>query len=222
MKPLAVALVLVAACNPYPVNSAQSCGPGTSWDGTQCIAGEAAPVASTPDPGTCPPGAHWDGSKCAGDQAPSCPDGQRFVLGTGCVPARGGKHGRHAGATHVADRYWVGAATTTDEQTGLEWARESAKGEISWEEARSFCAHLQADGGRWRLPRPDELSSIVTRGRTPAVIPEAFPDTAPDQYWTATPSIGQIMKTVSFKNGDEDSRPSGLRAFARCVRTSQH
>ena len=191
-KPSLALLVAVAACQPYPmpVNSAEACGPGTTWDGTQCVAGPPAPVASasTAEPTTSP----------------------------------GGHHRHHPGATHVADRYWVGPAATSDDQTSLEWARETSRKEMPWDEARSFCAHLEAGGGRWRLPRADELSSIVARGRAPAVIPEAFPDTAADYYWTATPSIGRIMKTVSFATGEEDSRPSGLSAFARCVRSAQH
>ena len=195
MKKLSFALTtLVAACQPYavPVNSAQSCGPGTTWDGTQC-------TAETPTP-----------------PLPA------VASATPEASPRGHHGRRRLGETHVADRYWVGAAAVSDDQTNLEWARETTRKEMPWDEARAFCAHLEAGGGRWRLPRADELATIVARGRTPAVIPEAFPDTAADSYWTATSSIGRIMKTVSFASGEEDSRPSGLSAFGRCVRTAGH
>ena len=79
--------------------------------------------------------------------------------------------------------------TVTDQHTGLMWQQDTAKEQMTWEEALAYCENLSLAGyNDWRLPNRNELQSLVDKqpesGR--AAINKAFPDTYPLIYWTST------------------------------------
>lgn len=86
--------------------------------------------------------------------------------------------------------YRVGGETADDSVTGLTWQRGTAPQVLSWQDAQAYCAGLRIEGadGAFRLPSRIELSSIVDFGQdAPKVERTAFPETPPEDFWTATP-----------------------------------
>ena len=55
-------------------------------------------------------------------------------------------------------------------------------------QAVAYCGGLALEGGGWRLPRLDELRSLVDYARAgPAIDPALFPGTPSENFWTASP-----------------------------------
>ncbi len=84
------------------------------------------------------------------------------------------------------------------ERTGLEWKR-CAQGkewddgrcageakQLTWQEALDRAD--ETDMEEWRLPNVKELRSIAERcNREPAINRSVFPDTEPENFWSASP-----------------------------------
>jgi hypothetical protein len=117
-----------------------------------------------------------------------------------------------------------------DARSGLAWQRATFEMAMPFADATRACASLRRGGrGGFRLPTPEELSSIVLNaggleaGRPqycdPAIDQRAFPDTLSDFFWTSEVDRTAGTATyVSFFDGrmHRDDVDDALRV--RCVR----
>jgi hypothetical protein len=122
--------------------------------------------------------------------------------------------------------YAIGLFTVTDQGTGLVWQREDDNIPKTWDEAWAYCQALEHPPAKsyadWRLPRNEELMSIVNYGLdTPALSPRVFPATNPDFYWSATTTASESSHgwAVNFDFGGVQNHLNKLSpGYARCVR----
>jgi hypothetical protein len=55
-------------------------------------------------------------------------------------------------------------STWTDPATKLMWAKETNSSDVTWNQAKDYCANLRLAGySNWRLPTIDELESIYDK-----------------------------------------------------------
>src|SRR5262245_26423480 len=115
-----------------------------------------------------------------------------------------------------------------DQVTGLSWQRigdpgPGENGGFAWQDALDHCADLvEGDLDDFRLPTRLELVSIVDSSRTdPAIDIEAFPDTLPEGYWTASGVATDREQSfvLHFLYGDTSTIPRDSELAVRCVRT---
>ena len=74
----------------------------------------------------------------------------------------------------------------------------------------------------WRLPNLQELISIVNYGNSsPTIDPTFFPNTQPDNYWSATTYAGAVgyAWSVYFSSGNVDYYGKNGGGYARPVRS---
>ena len=84
----------------------------------------------------------------------------------------------------VAVCHHFNSGTIADTKTGLVWSKTLAT-DVTHESAEKMVSLL--DGG-WRLPKVDELFSLVDHTKhSPAIDTDFFPDVKSDWYWTSTP-----------------------------------
>lgn len=75
----------------------------------------------------------------------------------------------------------------TDRENKLVWQDNSAVIEVqlSQPEAMEYCKNLRLEGrNTWRLPTPEEFTTIVDKKNTLNYIAKAFKYNAPDGYWS--------------------------------------
>ena len=109
----------------------------------------------------------------------------------------------------------------TDEITGLMWQRTVDDSTHTWAEARMYCLDLVHAGyDDWRLPWRIELVSLVDYTKTNPAIDDVFPNTAPNEYWTASKSADNSANAwvVHFGEGHTITKNQGTAFRARCVR----
>lgn len=114
-----------------------------------------------------------------------------------------------AAAPAWAQRLEAQGALVYDRKTDLTWQRCSYG--QGWDEAVSRCTgqprKLRFDEARkleavgWRVPKLDELVSIVQRGSKPALDAQAFPDTPPTYFWATDNREDDTAWYVSFADG---------------------
>lgn len=100
-----------------------------------------------------------------------------------------------AGTQWPYPRFIQDQDTIEDRVTGLIWPRNAALNEfpLSWQEAFDVVSDMnrrrQFGLDHWRLPRRDELFSLISHSRVnPAVVgPDQFQNLFNGYYWTATP-----------------------------------
>jgi len=115
-----------------------------------------------------------------------------------------------AGAAVAADARLVARdALVYDRKTDLTWQRCSYG--QRWDAATARCSgealrlgfdeakRLERDG--WRVPRLDELVSIMVRGAVPVIDNEAFPDTPATYFWATDNRDAGASWYVSFEDG---------------------
>ncbi|PJZ77764.1 chitobiase/beta-hexosaminidase [Leptospira neocaledonica] len=132
--------------------------------------------------------------------------------------------------------------TTTDTSTGLVWKTcwEGRSGpgcasgsatNMSWGSALDGCAYLNtihgpgigyADRENWRLPRAEELYSLVEGGADPFINTTAFPNPVSPATWTASKGItgspmDQFARTVVFMYGILNQFDKSLFYAVHCV-----
>ena len=103
-----------------------------------------------------------------------------------------------------------------DKQTGLIWAmdNEILEKAVPWEEAVEFCQNVEIGGQKgWRLPKQDELISILDTSQSNPALPEGHPFTKMREYsyggqgnldyWTSTEYVGDNKRAwvVFISNG---------------------
>jgi hypothetical protein len=112
-----------------------------------------------------------------------------------------------------------------DSKTNLMWQDdESAKSVTkNWQGAIEYCQNLNFAGySDWRLPRLEELRTIVDKNNSPTIKSE-FKNTASDGYWSSTPNsrYSDYAWYIYFRGGSEYYDPKDTNYNVRCVRDSK-
>ncbi|MFZ1545686.1 MAG: DUF1566 domain-containing protein [Candidatus Nitrotoga sp.] len=121
----------------------------------------------------------------------------------------------------------------TDNKTGLIWRRcpegmtasvdgcTGIPGTYNLENALALAkSEAKATNKAWRLPKIDELSSIVDMSRKdPSIDTDVFPGTPGSPFFTASPD-GALSWFVSFYVGKTFSEYSEMLGHVRLVRSS--
>lgn len=88
-----------------------------------------------------------------------------------------------------AARYTLKNGVVLDNDTNLTWQQNFGT-DLTFADAKSYCASLTLDGGGFRVPTIFELQTIVDESRKIPVIDDAtFPGTPKDIFWSATPRV---------------------------------
>ncbi|MFA6435283.1 MAG: DUF1566 domain-containing protein [Elusimicrobiales bacterium] len=127
-----------------------------------------------------------------------------------------------------------GDGTTTDNVTGLMWARGAYGTSYTWANALSSCTTTMNSGSGyagykdWRLPNVRELISIIDYGiAQPCVNGAAFPGTQTNGYWTstthptATSAFVVLINTTGEPCGRAYDGAKTANFYVRCVRGGQ-
>ena len=121
----------------------------------------------------------------------------------------------------------------TDNKTGLIWRRcaegmtasidgcTGIPGAYNLEDALALAkSQAKATGKAWRLPKVEELSSIVDMNRRdPSIDTDVFPGTPGSPFFTASPD-GALSWFVSFYVGKVFSEYNAVPNHVRLVRSS--
>ena len=116
----------------------------------------------------------------------------------------------------------------TDSITHLQWQDDYSdnSGTIksaAWTDAIDYCESLPLDGGGWRLPNLNELTSLVDdRVYGPSISP-VFLNTAYIHYWSSTTHERYEDRawSVLFNNGSQYHSAKTTNGSVRCVRAGQ-
>ncbi|PJZ50244.1 DUF1566 domain-containing protein [Leptospira saintgironsiae] len=144
--------------------------------------------------------------------------------------------GPTAHGTYTAD------ITTTDTSTGLVWktcwegkmgagCASGSATNSSWADALDGCSYLNyihgpgigyADRENWRLPRAEELYSLVEGSANPYINTTAFPNPVSPATWTSSRGVAgspleQFARTVVFAYGILNEFDKSLSYAIHCV-----
>ena len=135
-------------------------------------------------------------------------------------------------STPTADFSDNGDGTVTHKKTGLTWQRcsvgqtwtgttcEGMSSKFSHDQALTGISNSFAGKDDWRIPRIDELSSIVEYGKySPAINIAIFPNTSPEQVWSSTASNRAWY--VNFTHGNFTDDTKNQNYAVRLVRGGQ-
>ena len=124
----------------------------------------------------------------------------------------------------------------TDNNTGLQWQDDYSdngnKIKISnWIGAINYCEALPLDGGSWRLPNMNEITSIVDETKYNPSINSMFQNTDSDlsslnegPYWTSSTNGDSmegetfIGRLIYFADGHQNNSGKDSELAVRCVR----
>jgi hypothetical protein len=128
----------------------------------------------------------------------------------------------------AAPSYMPTDETVQDAVTGLTWQRNlpatyaGCSGTCTWQKAKAYCEGLVLEGADdWRLPTMIELVSILDDNAVmPSIDAAAFPNTASDNFWSASPNAGDVSQAwgVGFAAFQILARPTTDSLHVRCVR----
>ncbi len=120
------------------------------------------------------------------------------------------------------NRYAIpGDGSALDTATSLDWQGNLDPTTRNWQEAKASCAGLALAGGHWRLPNMKELQTLIDEGRMdPAIDTAAFPGTAGQAFWTASPLASTLPEAwfVNFYTGVSYTNVESNLYLVRCVR----
>lgn len=129
----------------------------------------------------------------------------------------------------ATSRWVVQGSLVYDRKTDLTWQRcvhgqrwEAAAGCVGMPQRLSFDDALKLQAGGWRVPRLDELVSIVMRvGSAPLIDTEVFPGTPASYFWATDNRDLQASWYVSFEDGRTNHYypPRSNRDLLRLVRS---
>jgi hypothetical protein len=126
--------------------------------------------------------------------------------------------------------------TALDTKTGLTWCRYSigqswSNGKVAgeavtmtWDEAMkvadSFNKHDACGSFRdWRLPKLNELASLVDKRYKPTINPVVFRNTPTDKFWSSISHNNAFAQSIDFSNGAYSTcRKQALPNNVRLVR----
>ncbi len=116
----------------------------------------------------------------------------------------------------------------TDSKTNLQWQdnysdNANAVKSAAWAAAISYCESLDLDGGKWRLPNLNELTSLLDDTRGDPSINNVFQNTTSDNYWSSTTQVSNTDKAyfVGFYFGYQYMHSKTTAHLVRCVRSGQ-
>jgi hypothetical protein len=115
-------------------------------------------------------------------------------------------------------RFAAGDTTVEDLKTGLIWQKDYGFG--TFEDASIYCPNLNQGGfSDWRVPRIDELRTIVDYSRYDRAIDSAFV-CAPHGYWsnTLTAFEASLAWFIYFEDGSILPLDTSVQYWIRCVR----
>lgn len=117
-------------------------------------------------------------------------------------------------------RYSVSAGTVKDNRTGLVWQQSVDANLYTWADARDACSRLVLLGSGWRLPTKKELLTLIDPTRfQPSIDPNAFPNTPPEYFWSATVDLADANGDHwSVRFGDGRALNKVAMSCVRCVR----
>ncbi len=75
------------------------------------------------------------------------------------------------------------SGTVTDNKTGLIWQKTPSATKMTWKDALAYCESLTPGG--WRLPNREELRSILSYDKFPAIDIKLF-NAVSGKYWSST------------------------------------
>ena len=110
--------------------------------------------------------------------------------------------------------------TVTDGKTSLVWQKTDDLKERTFPHARSFCESMVLGGhDDWRLPRIDELQTIIDNDKYNPSINSMFIG-KPNGYWGNTTYVywPDYAWFIWFLNGDTYTDPKNIGHLVRCVR----
>lgn len=120
-------------------------------------------------------------------------------------------------------------STLTDNVTGLQW-QQGDGGEMTWDNARSYCDGLTLAGkDDWRLPGLHESFSVLNHNAVNPAIAAAFTRTQAEYWWAAELRSDDTTRAWATNAGGgsgphpktETVSGGGTKRFhARCVRTA--
>jgi hypothetical protein len=114
--------------------------------------------------------------------------------------------------------------TFTDTKTGLIWSISTSESKMNWEDSLKYCVENSLAGfSDWRLPKKEELRSIVDYARYDPATERNIMDTFSEFYWSST---SHDMWTghawgVNFSNGHVYFRAKSESNYVRTVRGGQ-
>jgi formylglycine-generating enzyme required for sulfatase activity len=102
-----------------------------------------------------------------------------------------------------------------------EWQETPPKDDMTWEQAKGYCAHLPLAGGGWHLPTKDELLALYA-AKASSVAVAAHPGMTSDGwFWTSSPHPRYRTDgwAINFGTGGENNYGGSQTIPAvRCVR----
>lgn len=111
-----------------------------------------------------------------------------------------------------------------DSSTGLLWQDtfDVKDLEMTYEEAQEYCHNLKIlDQSGWRVPKLNELESIVDRNRYKPAILKGFDYEAKEVYWSSTPAASDPEKdlwVIDFTDGKTNIKGRHYDRYVRCVK----
>ncbi|HXN31287.1 MAG TPA: DUF1566 domain-containing protein, partial [Polyangiaceae bacterium] len=125
-------------------------------------------------------------------------------------------------AAAPAGHYTIANGTVYDPGTKLTWQQAISSSTYTQADAATYCSALGLNGATWRVPTVKELLTIVdftVPSPGPTVDSTAFPGTAADHSWSATPYAGAPGDGwfVSFSTGFSDYGLMSSTSYVRCV-----
>jgi hypothetical protein len=113
-----------------------------------------------------------------------------------------------------------------DYDTNLMWQDdiESQTIKKNWQGAMDYCQNLSLAGfDDWRLPKIEELESIIDDTRSDSAIKLGFENVVSDYYWSSSSSVGNSNYAwdVYFGNGGGITNGKNSSSSVRCVRDSK-
>lgn len=111
--------------------------------------------------------------------------------------------------------------TVTDHKTGLVWQRQDDGVQRQWTESSQYCKDLVLGGkANWRVPRIDELETIVDYTRYDHAIDAAF-ECRSAYYWSSNTYVffPDYVWCVKFDSGAANTNSNTNYYHTRCVRT---
>ncbi len=113
-------------------------------------------------------------------------------------------------------------STWDDGQTGLTWAVRDNGEDVSWNQAREYCANLQLGGATdWRLPTVDELKTLFDRSQSKPYKAKGPIELGMPGIWSSSTNNSGDVWSFNFSYGGKSLSPtSGCNSAGRalCVR----
>ncbi|MEA1919946.1 MAG: DUF1566 domain-containing protein [Campylobacterota bacterium] len=111
----------------------------------------------------------------------------------------------------------------SDSTSALQWQDNTTPTLMNWNEAISYCEALDLDGGAWRLPNINELTSLVDDTKIDPAIYGIFQNTISNDYWSSTTDADNSEGAwiVHFSYGGQGGSYKTNDNYVRCVRAGQ-